>query len=193
MVALLFMGGAILFSSCDKQNSLAKADEENTVTLQVDSLIQIDSENGHKQRIVKAPIMEQYGLAEESYIEFIEGISVTTYKDTTLEVASTLVADYAILLEKQKLWEAKGNVVITNSDGRILETEQLFWNQKLEKIYSNVESKIIDGDNVIIGVGFESDQEFKDYTLRRPKGQLLVDTKPTPPADTTAVDTLTNK
>ena len=137
--------------------------------------------------------MQQYGLAEESYIEFIEGISVTTYKDTTLEVASTLVADYAILLEKQKLWEAKGNVVITNSDGRILETEQLFWNQKLEKIYSNVESKIIDGDNVIIGVGFESDQEFKDYTLRRPKGQLLVDTKPTPPADTTAVDTLTNK
>ena len=194
LVALLFTGSAILFISCKDKSSLEATNQESTITLQGDSIIHIDSENGHRKLLLKAPRIEQYGLAAEPYTEFVKGVSFTTYDDTTLTVSSTLVADYAILLEKQQLWEAKGNVRVQNSEGRILETEQLFWNQKLEKIYSNEESKIIDGGNIIIGTGFEADQEFKDYTLRRPKGKLLVDTEPTKPsADSTQIDTLKSK
>lgn len=191
LVALLFVGGAILFSSCKGGGGLAKADAESAITLRVDSMVQVDWENGQRKLMLKAPLIEHYGLAKEPYVEFQKGVSFTSYEDSTQEVASTLVADYAINYEKQKLWEARGNVVITNSDGRILETEQLFWNQKLEKIYSNVESKITDGDNVIIGVGFEADQEFTEYTLRSPKGQLLMDAEPTKATEATInVDTM---
>ena len=183
------MGSANLLSSCNKKSGLDVVSIEHTITQQADSLVHVKYENGNRTLLLEAPILEQYGLAKEPYIEFREGVSFTTYEDSTLTVASTLIADYAILFETQELWEAKGNVVVTNADGRVLKTEQLFWNQKLEMIYSNVESEIIDGDNIIIGIGFESDQEFKEYKLRRPKGRLLVDAEPTFAKDTIQVDT----
>ncbi|MFR7680711.1 MAG: hypothetical protein ACLU18_13125 [Bacteroides thetaiotaomicron] len=86
-----------------------------------------------------------------------------------------LTANYAIYYENRKLWEAKGNVVVVKSDGKNLYTQQLFWNQQTKKIYSNVDSKIVqnDGRDVFIGEGFESDEEFKDWRFtpyERPHG-----------------------
>lgn len=48
----------------------------------------------------------------------------------------------------------------------------MFWNARTKKIYSNVDSKIVqnDGRDVFIGEGFESDEEFKDWRFRRMKG-----------------------
>ena len=92
-----------------------------------------------------------------------------------------LTANYAIYYENRKLWEAKGNVVVVKSDGKNLYTQQLFWNQQTKKIYSNVDSKIVqnDGRDVFIGEGFESDEEFKDWRFRRMKGRMEVEVKPT--------------
>ena len=91
-----------------------------------------------------------------------------------------LTANYAIYYENRKLWEAKGNVVVVKSDGKNLYTQQLFWNQQTKKIYSNVDSKIVqnDGRDVFIGEGFESDEEFKDWRFRRMKGRMEVEVKP---------------
>ena len=83
-----------------------------------------------------------------------------------------------IFLENQQLWEAKGNVVATNAQGQKLETEQLFWNQKSKRIYSNVDSKVTQKDGVILGEGFESDEQFQDFIFRRPKGKVAVDSGP---------------
>lgn len=90
-------------------------------------------------------------------------------------------ANYATYYENRKLWEAKGNVVVVKSDGKNLYTQQLFWNQQTKKIYSNVDSKIVqnDGRDVFIGEGFESDEEFKDWRFRRMKGRMEVEVKPT--------------
>ena len=35
---------------------------------------------------------------------------------------------------------SKGNVVVEKSDGKTLYTQQLFWNARTKKIYSNVDS-----------------------------------------------------
>ncbi|MFQ8804780.1 MAG: hypothetical protein ACLR8Y_06205 [Alistipes indistinctus] len=90
-----------------------------------------------------------------------------------------------MFLENQQLWEAKGNVVATNAQGQKLETEQLFWNQKSKRIYSNVDSKVTQKDGVILGEGFESDEQFQDFIFRRPKGKVAVDTAPKERADST--------
>ena len=86
------------------------------------------------------------------------------------------------------MWEAKGNVVVEKSDGKTLYTQQLFWNARTDKIYSNVDSKIVqnNGRDVFIGEGFESDEEFKDWRFRRMKGRMEVEMKQR--ADSTATD-----
>ena len=174
--------------SCERKSGGAEEDPETLMTQQSDSLTIIASENGRKSYRFFTPLMERYELAREPYMEFRKGVDVVTYADSTGMVESTLVADYAIFFENQKLWEAKGNVVATNAKGQILETQQLFWNQKTHKIYSNVDSKVTQGTDVIVGVGFESDEDFEDFTFRRPKGKVTVDTEPTRGADSTAVE-----
>ena len=103
-------------------------------------------------------------------------------------VDAVLTANYAIYYENRELWEAKGNVVVEKSDGKTLYTQQLFWNARTKKIYSNVDSKIVqnNGRDVFIGEGFESDEEFKDWRFRRMKGRMEVEMKQS--ADSAATD-----
>ena len=101
-------------------------------------------------------------------------MKITTYQNDSLTtVDAVLTANYAIYYENRELWEAKGNVVVEKSDGKTLYTQQLFWNARTKKIYSNVDSKIVqnNGRDVFIGEGFESDEEFKDWRFRRMKGR----------------------
>ena len=88
-----------------------------------------------------------------------------------------LTANYAIYYENRKLWEAKGDVVVVKSDGKTLYTQQLFWNAKTQRIYSNVDTKIVqnEGGNVFQGEGFESDEAFKEWRFRRFTGKMDVD------------------
>ncbi|MFQ9504704.1 MAG: LPS export ABC transporter periplasmic protein LptC [Alistipes indistinctus] len=155
------------------------------MTQQSENLRLVYSQNGNLSYRFETPLLERYELAREPYMEFRKGVKVETYNDTTHLVESTLTANYAIFLENQQLWEAKGNVVATNAQGQKLETEQLFWNQKSKRIYSNVDSKVTQKDGVILGEGFESDEQFQDFIFRRPKGKVAVDTAPKERADST--------
>lgn len=177
-VALLILGSAILLISCDAKKESEEQDLETLMTQQSDTLTIVTTENGKKTYLFVTPLMERYEMAKEPYMEFRKGIDITTY-DSVGGVKTTLVADYAINFENQKLWEAKGNVVATNAAGQVLRTQQLFWNQKTKKVYSNVDSKVTQDDVVIVGVGFESDETFENFTFRKPKGKLLVDVSPT--------------
>ena len=96
-------------------------------------------------------------------------------KDSLQSVSATLVANYAIFYEDRKLWEAKGDVVVEQMGGRKLYTSQLFWNQTTHKIYSNVDCKIVEGDQVYHCEGFESDEEMKDWSYRKVKGVTYFD------------------
>lgn len=177
-IALPALGSAILLLSCGGQNNAdTEQNLERVVTHKTDTLSIFQSENGKTKYKFESPLMEVYEHAKQPYTEFREGLFVTTYNDSTMAVESTLRADYGLMLEKQDLWEAKGNVVVTNAKGEKLETQQLFWNRKTKRIYSNVDSKITSGNNVYVGEGFESDEEFKDWEFRRTVGTFEFEEK----------------
>ena len=189
LVALLVAGSAILLFSCDKPPAAASGGDEALMTEYSEHLSVIMSENGRRSYFFKAPLLEGYTLVKEPYREFRKGIEITTYQDDSLTtVDAVLTANYAIYYENRELWEAKGNVVVEKSDGKTLYTQQLFWNARTKKIYSNVDSKIVqnNGRDVFIGEGFESDEEFKDWRFRRMKGRMEVEMKQS--ADSAATD-----
>ena len=188
-VALSVAGSAILLFSCAERETPPEGSVETMMTEYSDSLSIIMSRNGRRSYHFTAPQLEGYTLAREPYREFRRGIRITTYKDDSLStVDAVLTANYAIYYEKRELWEAKGNVVVEKSDGKTLYTQQLFWNAQTDKVYSNVDSKIVqnNGRDVFIGEGFESDEEFKDWRFRRMKGRMEVEMKQS--ADSTAAD-----
>ncbi|MEG0807979.1 MAG: LPS export ABC transporter periplasmic protein LptC [Alistipes sp.] len=189
VIALSMVGSAISLSSCDGGEAAdAAAPEETMMTEYSENLSIVMSQNGRRSYHFQTPLVEGYTMAREPYREFRKGVKITTYQDDSLStVDAVLTANYAIYYENRKLWEAKGDVVAEKSDGKTLYTQQLFWNAQTKKIYSNVDSKIVQsgGRDVFIGEGFESDEGFKDWRFRRMKGRMGVDVKPTDAADST--------
>lgn len=175
-VALPLLGSAILLFSC--QASAPQTEEptesqnaENMMTEYSENLSIVMSENGLKSYHFETPLMEGYTLARDPYREFRKGIKITMFEeDSTSSDAATLTANYAIFYENRKLWEAKGDVVVIQTNGRRLYTQQLFWNQSTHRIYSNVDSRIVDGDEMTDCEGFESDEEMTQWKYRKLKG-----------------------
>ncbi len=185
MVASL-VGGAILLFSCSGGKKTREVNLQTMITQQSDTLTMVYTKNGVKEYRFWTPLMERYEFARDPYMEFRYGINIITF-DSLGGDASRLRADYAIFYEKRELWETRGNVVGEGADGRKLFTQQLFWDQKTDKVYSNVDCRIVDGDDEFVGEGFESDSEFKDWLFRESEGRMWVDASqsenPQPKAD----------
>lgn len=193
-VALSLAGSAILLFSCGRgEDAAAESGGESLMTEYSEDLSIVSSQNGRRAYHFVTPLLEGYTLAREPYREFPKGVKITTYKNDSLtSVDAVLTANYAIYYINRELWEAKGNVVVEKSDGKTLYTQQLFWNARTGKVYSNVDSKIVqnNGRDVMVGEGFESDEEFNDWRFRRMKGRMEVEMKRT--SDSTAADSLSS-
>lgn len=176
VVALPFAGSAILLFSCEAPKPVEVAESHEALMTEYSENLSItQSENGRKSYHFQTPLMEGYAMAHDPYREFRKGIRITMFEDDSLStVSATLTANYAIFYEDRKLWEAKGDVVAVNKDGRRLYTSQLFWNQATHRVYSNVDSKIVSTDEVYHCEGFESDEKMKDWTYRKLKGVTYV-------------------
>lgn len=176
MVALLYIGSAILLFSCKGGKAKAEESLDAIKTEESENLTIVMSENGRKSYLFKTPLLEGYTLGRDPYREFRKGISITTFQDDSMTtVNSVLVANYAIYYENRQLWEAKGDVVVTKHDGTRLYTQQLFWNSITKRIYSNVDTKLVTETDELIGEGFESDEEMNEPRFRRWKGRMEVD------------------
>ena len=176
-VALLVAGSAALLFSCEgKQAADASAQDEAMMTMYSEDLSVVESKNGRKSYHFVTPMMEEYGLAREPYREFRKGVKIVTFNDDSVSsVDATLTANYAIYYTNRELWEARGNVVAETAGDRTLYTEQLFWNAKTKRIYSNVDSKIVQSDGVFYGEGLESDDALRDWRFRRMTGRMEVE------------------
>jgi len=155
-----------------------KKSTETLMTEYSEELSLVVSRNGRRSYFFETPLLEGYTLAREPYREFRKGIDITTYQDDSLTTPDvTLTANYAIYYVNRDLWEAKGDVVVEKADGKTLYTQQLFWNGKTGKIYSNVDTRIVEkgADNVFQGEGFESDEAFRKWSFRRFTGKMDVD------------------
>ena len=187
LLALLVLGSATLLFSCADKTSTLEYDYETLMTERSENRTIMMMENGKRSYSFTAPIIEGYSLAQNPYQEFRKGIKMITYTSDSLSLEdATITANYAIYYDKQKLWEAKGDVVVVQTNGRKLYTQQLFWNQATHRIYSNVDSRIIDGDEVFDCEGFESDENMKDWRYRKLKAVTYFSESEVQPKDETS-------
>jgi len=127
------------------------------------------SENAVVQLKLMAPVLEHYKDEEEPYILFPKGVHVYFF-NSMKEIESELQANYAKYYESKKLWEARNDVRTLNENCDLLNTELLFWDEKKELIYSDKFVKITTAEEVLYGDGFESNQNFTKYQIKKLKG-----------------------
>ncbi len=145
------------------------------MTRAIDSIRRVTTENGRITSVFLSPLMEDHALAKDAFTEYREGIEVIGYDSVGVR-NSHILADYALHWSGRNLWELKGNVLVVGEAGQRLMTQQLFWDVPLGKIYSNVDSRVVDGGDVMTGVGFEAEDDFSAWRFRGLTGVVSVDT-----------------
>lgn len=162
---------------CSCENDIA---EINALTKEVKSPISVGknvdliySEKGDVKIKIVAPLMEEFGVEENKYMEMTEGVKVEFY-DSLLNITSTLTSNYAIHKVSKNIMEAKNDVIVINDKGEVLNTEHLIWIQDSSKIYTNDFVKITTADEIIIGEGMEANQDFTDWKIFNITGEINV-------------------
>lgn len=175
-IAVLLTGIAVLFFSCankiEKIKELASSDQLPGMEAKQFEMIQSDSAIVRFKLI--APKMIRYDQEKDPFIEFPEGIEIEKF-DAKMRIVSRITADYARYLDNDERWLAKNNVVAVNEEGDSLKTEELIWEEKKGKIFSDQFVKIIRKDQIINGIGFESDQDLMNWEIKKPTGTLYLD------------------
>ena len=171
---LLLLAGSSMLFSCQKNDvevvrSLTRVDTLPSQTVQGLTTIYMDT--GRLQMIITAPQVLMYTDREEPVMVFPNGIHVDFYnKDLVAE--TQLSAHYAIYYQKKELWEARDSVIAENINHERLDAEMLYWDVGKKLIYTDKFIRITTPDEVIFGEGFESDQAFTDWKIKKVKGTV---------------------
>lgn len=166
---------AIVSCNSEKPEKIAAVLNRSAMPqLHATDITTVISDSGVTRYRIASPCWNVYDRASQPYWEFPQGIHFERF-DTKLKVDANIHSEYAKFKENEQLWELRGKVKMTNIQGQLFETEQLFWNQREERFYSDSLIKITDADHIIKGIGFESNQNMTVYKIKQTKGIFPVD------------------
>lgn len=164
-----------LLSSC-KENDMAKVkamfNESDADVEKADSVVFTYKEGEYIRAVVTGKTIKRYTKTQNK-LEFPDGLLVKFYEQ--LNLISVLKADYAENNDAEQKILVSGNVYMENSKYEILETQALTWNMRDKKVFTDKAIKIKTPDNIIYGVGFDANEDFSNYTIRRVTGIVSVD------------------
>ncbi len=185
---LALLAGSTMFFSCRKNDvevirSLTRVDTLPTQTIR--SLTTIYMDTGRLQMIISAPQVLYYSDREEPVMIFPQGLDVDFY-NADMVAETHLSAHYAIYYKKKELWEARDSVIAENISHERLDAGLLFWDVGKKLIYTDKAIRITTPDEIIFGEGFESDQAFTDWKIKKVKGTVYFEepVEKTPEPDT---------
>jgi len=175
MLFMLFL--AFLLGGCenDIERINLLTDESEAPTVQGTNIQVIYSDSAIVKVQVLAPVYKQYPTAERPHMEFEKGLEVFFFDDSA-KIESELRADYTIYYMDEGLWHATGNVVAKNfENGDALYTDELFWDEKEELIYSDSYTRVHSEENTLYGKkGFRSNQNLSNWQLIGSSGTISV-------------------
>lgn len=175
--SVFWMIGSILLLHASCKNDLKKMqqtiDRSMLNTERADSVTIIYSKEGITKAQLFAKTFNHVQDAKPPYIEMKNGIKVLFYNDS-MNLQSTLLAKYGRYFEQSGNVLVRDSVVVYNIKKEQLNTEELIWNEKLQKFYTDKFVKITTPTQIIYGNGLESNQNFSDYTILKMKGIIGV-------------------
>lgn len=114
--------------------------------------------------------MLDYSTVEFPFTEFPEGVDVTMYdKDGK---RTFIRSDYAVTYKGTDIIDLQGNVRITNETGQVLETEQLYFDQKNQWFYTDRKFKFSDPKGITYGEGIDFSKDLKIINSQKLSGEI---------------------
>lgn len=142
---------------------------ETFPTMRTDSVETIISDSGITRYKIVTPLWLMFEEAREPYWNFPDGMHLEKYDDR-MRVDASIDCDSARYYKNRQLWRLDGYVNIRNMAGEKFLTNQLFWDQRSQKIYSDSFIHIERQGRIIEGYGFESNERMTNYQVLRVSG-----------------------
>lgn len=177
-------GSLLLLPSCE--NDLSKLPGNNSLKdLENDrasDVVFVYSEEGK----VKARLFTKEFIGNESakppYIDFMKGVKMDMYDDS-MQVESTITARTARYYTQDENVIARDSVVVRNRKGEKLQTEELIWNKKLERFYTDKFVRITKDDQISYGSGLEATQDLSYVKIKNQRGTIPVENSEFPSSE----------
>ncbi len=177
-VAITFfvIAALFLFSSCHPKHEISSTsvDVKKTPQVYADSITTIVSDSGIIRYRITTAKWYVYENVDTPYWDFPQGLRFERF-DENYHIDAEIQCNKAIYYSKEELWKLNDNVEATNLNKEEFYTNELFWNQKEKRVYSDSSITIIQKERKILGVGFESNQTFSKYSIRKPKGIIPIE------------------
>ena len=165
-----------LFPSC--QNDLAEIQrfikQEETTYETISDFKTLYSDSAVVKVKIEGPTMLRYLDKDKPRQEFPDGMKVEFFTPNQ-RVTSRLTAKYGMRLEKDKQIIMRDSVVWESMSKEILETTELVWDEKEERVFTNKFVVIRRPGEIITGYGFESNQDFTYSKIKSVTGQFASD------------------
>ncbi|HPW97098.1 MAG TPA: LPS export ABC transporter periplasmic protein LptC [Flavobacterium sp.] len=128
------------------------------------------TDSGKIKAVLISPKMLDYATAEFPFTEFPVGIDLTLYdeKGKKTYVKSNFASSY----KGTDLIDLQGNVRISNDSGDLLETEQLYFDQKNEWFFTQKKFKFTSPKGVTNGEGIDFSKDFKKVNSQKISGEI---------------------
>jgi len=164
---LLFCSlGCLLLQACE--NNMKNLPNFRQKHISVDEGKQITaylSENAKVKARLTAPYMRRQEV-DSPYVEFPKSLHVDFFNDS-LVITSVMDARYGKWREIDQKVLLRDSVVVKNTlKGDTLYCQELWWDQKGEKFYTDKPVRIHKaGGTILYGTGLEAPQDFSGYTI----------------------------
>jgi LPS export ABC transporter protein LptC len=128
------------------------------------------TDSGRIKSILKSPKMLDYAAVEFPFTEFPKGVDVTMFDNKGKK--TFIHADYGVTFKGTDIIDLQRNVKISNETGQLMETEQLYFDQKNEWFFTEKKFKFTDPKGVSYGEGIDFSKDFKIVNSQRINGAI---------------------
>ncbi len=128
------------------------------------------TDSGRIKSILVSPLMLDYASVEFPFTEFPKGVDVTMFD--TKGKRTFIKSDYAVTFKGTDIIDLQRNVRISTEAGQLLETDQLYFDQKNEWFFTEKKFKFTDPKGVSFGEGIDFSKDFKIVNSQRIKGTI---------------------
>lgn len=175
-ITALCVAAAVLHScgSSPTETVAGSFDPENFATMTSTQVSTLISDSGITRYRIDTPLWLMFDQASEPRWTFPEGMHLEKYDDL-FRIDATVDCDSATYFKERQLWRLDGYVDITNMANEKFLTQQLFWDQRNQKIYSDSFIHIERADRIIEGYGFVSNDKMTQYHVVNVSGIFPVD------------------
>lgn len=128
------------------------------------------TDSGKIKSILISPKMYDYANVEFPFTEFPKGVDVTIFDNKGKK--TFIRSNYAISYKQTNIIDLQGKVKITSEAGQVLETEQLYFDQKNQWFYTEKKFKLTDLKGGSTGQGIDFSKDFKVVNSQRIEGEV---------------------